>query len=252
MQHSTIYCIANWKTNPTTLAEVKNLAKLYTNFTKDARVTTVVCPPPVFQAMTEFSTITMGAQSVSFEKNATGTWTAMQLHSLGVQYCIVGHSERRSRGETDTMVCSQIKSLLSVGITPIICVGETERDDAGQYLKQVKTQIKNSCQGLTRADFESIIIAYEPVWSIGNAAVRACTTVECEEMSLFIKNEVIEMTGSMPIGKITIIYGGSVDAVNALDFLQNGSVDGLLVGRASLDPEQMSTIHTLCNTLHTH
>ena len=153
----------------------------------------------------------------------------------------LGHSERRAMGEKNEDVNKKIKAALSLGIIPIVCIGEKERDQNHEYLAFVKEQIEVGFKNIPKETLSKIIIAYEPVWAIGKNAAREATPEEFLEMRIFIKKVLSIMFGvknEIP----RIIYGGSADEKNVLDFVKNGEADGFLVGRASLDPKKFSNI----------
>ncbi len=232
--------IANWKTNPKTYSEAVTLAAGYPESSDSIDI--VICPPPVFQMVPLLDTTARGAQDVHSEKNATGGWSAEQLSSIGVTHCIVGHSERRALGETNQSVNEKIRLLLAHSIVPIVCVGELERDDTMEYIQFLINQIHETFSGISRTELESVIVAYEPVWAIGATSTRPCSAQECREIILLIQRELIQITGNLPIGKITTVYGGSVNAENAREYITVGGCDGLLIGRASLDATTMNSL----------
>jgi triosephosphate isomerase len=235
------YIIANWKTNPETYDDALRMASEYMPIKNKKSVELVICPPPIFQTIDLPKNIMRGAQNVYSEKNATGGWSVNQLISLGVAYCIVGHSERRALGDSDQDIQKKIVSLLESNITPIVCVGELERDSEMNYIQILIEQIHGTFSGITRAQLEKIIIAYEPVWAIG-AGATPCDPDQCREIILLIKRELIRLTGNGPVGKITVVYGGSVNATNAQSYIVDGDAEGLLIGRASLDTASMRDI----------
>jgi triosephosphate isomerase len=154
------------------------------------------------------------------------------------RYVIVGHSERRAMGETDDMINKKIKSILQFPLIPILCVGEKKRDDDMQYVKDVKHQLREALHGLTHEQVMRVVIAYEPVWSIGAHAKQVCTPAECREMVQIIRQVLADIVSSTEHAKqVPVLYGGSVDDTNIQVFLEDGLVNGVLVGRASLDPK---------------
>lgn len=186
----------------------------------------------------------LGAQDIApdIKGSMTGEVSAEMLKKLGVKYVIVGHSERRAMGESNELVNKKIKIALKGGITPIVCVGESNRDAQMKYLSFVSHQINESFKNLSSVDFKKIIIAYEPVWAIGKDAEREATPEESQEMAIFIKKVLSDMFGGNNAKNVKILYGGSVNTKNAWQFLRYGGVDGLLVGRSSLNPKEFSEI----------
>ncbi len=155
------------------------------------------------------------------------------LKDIGVTHIIVGHSERRAGGETDEIVAKKTQAVLEIGIHPIVCVGEKERDAHGLYLETLKDQIKNSLANAPKKLINQLIIAYEPIWAIG--AKEAMDPSIVHEMSLFIKKVLSDIYGHDNAINTPILYGGSVNFRNASDIIEKGQVDGLLIGRESVN-----------------
>lgn len=240
--------IANWKMNPLKGAEAE---KMFIAINKTAEslknVETVICPPLVYlqslgQLVTKRSCV-LGAQDAFWEHSGpyTGQVSPDMVFNTKARYVIVGHSERRAMGETDDMVNKKIKSILQFPLIPVVCVGETKRDDDMQYVKDVKHQIRESLHGLTHEQMMRVVIAYEPVWAIGSGAKRSCSPAECREMVQIIRQVLADaLSNTEYVKQIPVIYGGSVDETNMRVFLDDGLVNGVLVGRASLDPKIFS------------
>jgi triosephosphate isomerase len=234
--------IANWKMSPDSTKEAK---KIFSGIKKVAsklrNVQTVVCPPFIY--LTELQKIVsghrcvLGTQDSFWEKKGsfTGEISPTMISNLKSEYVILGHSERRALGETDEVVNKKIKACLKENLKIVLCIGEKERDNHGDYLSGIKEQIENSLAGISKSSLSKIIIAYEPLWAIGKNSQRPATPAESMEMSIFIKRVLADAFGKNNISKINILYGGSVDLKNAEVFLKEGGVNGLLVGRASLD-----------------
>ncbi|HRH30649.1 MAG TPA: triose-phosphate isomerase [Candidatus Paceibacterota bacterium] len=237
--------IGNWKTNPN---DPKTAKKLFTDIAKNLRKfknsEVVVCPPPFFQSLFYGlkGSLILGAQDTGLESvgSFTGTLSPRHLKTLGVKYSIVGHSESRLAGTTDEVVSKKVQSLLSEGVTPVLCVGESVRDNQGEFFKFIKNQLSKSLSLVPENKITKIIVAYEPIWAIGSNAERQATPDEAKEMALFIKKTIRELFKIEKAPKI--LYGGSVDEVNAENFLSAGGVDGLLVGRASLNAKKFLQI----------
>ena len=185
----------------------------------------------------------MSAENPQNTAASTGEISASMLKNIGVKYVIIGHSERRGMGDTDALISSKIKLCLKEKMLPILCVGEGVRDHDMFYYNSVKTQLLEDLKNVSRVDLKKVIIAYEPVWAIGNSAKREATPEECQEMVIFIKKVISDKFGSKSLNDIKIIYGGSVNPKNAADFLTVGGADGLLVGRSSLDPKKFYEIY---------
>ncbi len=181
--------------------------------------------------------IKVGAQNVHFEKSGayTGEISVSMLKELDIDICIVGHSERRECfAETDSTVNMKLKALLSAGITPILCVGESlEIREAGNAMLFVSGQITEDLDGLTPAEVEQIVIAYEPIWAIGTG--RTATPDQAEEMCGFIRGMIEGMYGRETAEGMIIQYGGSMKPSNADELLKKPDINGGLIGGASLE-----------------
>jgi triosephosphate isomerase len=163
------------------------------------------------------------------------------IASWKVNFVLIGHSERRAMGETDAFINQKVLSAIKHGATPILCVGEKVRDEHGFFLRTVEEQLKNALVGVSKSALERLVIAYEPLWAIGKDATREATAEECREMVIFIKKVISDMLGGKPKILPRILYGGSVNELNAYEFIQAGA-DGLLPGRLSLEPKKMQKL----------
>lgn len=211
--------IANWKLNPTTL---KDAQKLAASISAKAKNKAVLCPPTIYLSSVDYPNL--GAQDCFWQAAGafTGQTSSAQLKDLKVKYCIIGHSEKRELGESDEMINAKVKACLTSGIIPVICVGfgtTVEQDDM-EVTDVLKSQLDIDLAGV---DPSAIIVAYEPVWAIGTG--KNATPEHAEKVSIFIKAK---------YSIKTVLYGGSVNAANAKDFLKQPNVGGLLVGGASL------------------
>lgn len=235
--------VGNWKMNPTSLVEAQNIFRKIKRTVASLKSThVVVCPPSVYISKFVSSKtgrakplVGIGAQNVSHEVQGafTGEISASMLKDLGVTHVIVGHSERRAMGETDEMVSKKALAVLEAGIHPIICVGEMERDLQSLYLDTLKNQIKNSLVKIPKRLFNQIIIAYEPVWAIG--AKEAMDPATIEEMAIFVKKVVSDVSDPDNGISMPVLYGGALNFRNAPDIMTRGKVDGLLVGHESVN-----------------
>jgi len=242
--------IGNWKMNPLSIKEGEKLVSLFVkNLPKVKKTDIVFCPSYVLLALARrlSKKINLGAQNgfVGDVGAYTGEISFGMLRSLGVSYVILGHSERRALGETNTDINKKIKGALFSSVTPILCIGESVRDENHEYLNFVKTQLEESLQGITKNNLKEIIIAYEPVWAIGKNATRTATPEEFLEMSIFIKKVLTDKFGKPHVEQVRIIYGGSAHPENVLSFLKIGKAEGFLVGRDSLDVKKFLEIVTL-------
>ena len=233
--------VGNWKMNPITLDEAKKIANKIKRIAATlSSVETVIAPPFPFiipcGGRNKVKHFSLGAQSASIEIDRgpyTGEVSATMLGEVGVKYVIVGHSEQRKSGETDETVSKKVKAVLEAGLSPIVCVGEVVRDEAGDYLNVLKNQIKNSLANIEAKSAGSIVLAYEPVWAIG--AAEPMKNDDIYESSLFVKKVFSDMFGPEAGVKVKVLYGGSVNYRNASDIVRVGKVDGLLVGRESVN-----------------
>lgn len=232
--------VANWKMNPTSEKEAISLAKA------TDKNGVIISAPFVFIPVVKkvLKKAKLGAQDIapSSVGSQTGEVSADMLKGFGVKYVIIGHSERRAMGESNNIVNKKLKMALKSGLTPIVCVGESHRDNQMKYLGFVSAQINESFKNLSSVDFKKIIIAYEPVWAIGKDAEREATPEESHEMAIFIKKVLSDTFGGNNAKNVKILYGGSINKKNSYSFLNYGGVDGLLVGRASLDQKEFNEI----------
>ena len=177
------------------------------------------------------------------EKGAyTGEVSAQMLKSIGVEYVIIGHSERRQYfAETDETVNKKVKSALAVGLKPIICVGETlEQRESGQTEAIVTSQIEKALEGVLAEDLEKIIVAYEPIWAIGTG--KTATKEDANNTIMEIRKKIAEIYGQNEANGVIIQYGGSVKSSNAKELFEMSDIDGGLVGGASLKSEEFAKI----------
>jgi len=240
--------IANWKMNPVSGKEAESLFKtIVKNLPTLKNTEVIICPPLIFlDKLFKIRTtkIKLGAQNSFWgEKGAfTGEISAGMLELLKIKYVILGHSERRALGETNLEISKKIKAILSVGLIPILCVGDKERDENHEYFNFVKVQVEECLNGINKELLSKVIIAYEPVWALSTTENRKnASSSDSHEMNIFIKKILTDKFGvnrELP----RIIYGGSVNEKNILDFIMNGGIDGVLVGGASLDSKKFLEI----------
>ena len=242
--------VANWKMNPETEIEAKEaLNKIKAGLKKEKVNKVVVCPPFVFIDLVKRSIgtekeVALGAQDVFIGQgnSHTGEVSIDMLKELGVKYVIVGHSERRAEGETDEVIAKKLAGIIKNGLKGILCIGEKERNDHGDYYHEIKRQLHSALDGITKKSAKNIIIAYEPVWAIGKPENEALNPEKLHEMSIFIKKTLSDILGHEEAGKVLILYGGSVGKSNAKELVEGGGIDGLLIGRDSLKPENFLEI----------
>ncbi len=234
--------------SPEKKEQADTLLKEYKQFAKEYKkiASFVICPPAVFfeRLGKNNKTVALGGQQSAFFENPaqTGMVSPGMLKSVGVSYAIVGHSEVRARGMTNKEVVDATLLLLDKKITPIVCLGEKVRDKDGFYISEIKEQVESLVKGVGPKSFSKVIIAYEPVWAIGTHAVREATVAECQETVMFIRKIIADLVSDKVAKGFTILYGGSVNEVNAKEYLIEGNTQGLLIGRTSLDAKKMKKL----------
>jgi triosephosphate isomerase len=239
--------IANWKMNPVTLAEAKSIVRSIKAQAKTYQSQVVICPPSIYlndlKGTIVKEKVFLGAQDVYSEAKGafTGEVSPEMLVAIGVSHVILGHSERRAMGETDEVISKKVSAALKAGLSVILCIGEKERDDHGQYLAFLKGQLSASLKGASKKHSAKISIAYEPIWAIGKGH-EAMTPHDVHQMSIFIRKHLIHIYNSVAASDIRIVYGGSVDPSNAAAIVHEGGVDGLLIGRDSLNAKDFTSI----------
>jgi triosephosphate isomerase len=236
--------IGNWKMYIETLEGASEFAKaLKTKMRALPNVEVALAPAyiliPTVAHVLKRSAIGVGAQAVSrYHADAhTGDVSAAMLRAAGASFVIIGHSERRSLGETDDIVRKQMLEVAGLGLGIVLCVGEREQDEGGEYFNFIKTQLTTALAGHSKKTFGNLIIAYEPVWAIGKHAIDAMKPSEVHETVIFIRKVLTELMEKDQALKIPILYGGSVEASNAHSYIKEGGVGGLLVGHASANIE---------------
>ena len=153
-------------------------------------------------------------------------------------------------GETNSDINKKVRLALKYKITPVLCVGERERDHHGLYLSRIKTDLEEALAQVPKNILKNVVIAYEPIWAIGEHAQAPATPAESLEMALFIRKVLADFIHEREARVIRILYGGSVTAENAVEFLKQGGVQGLLVGRESLDAKKFASICMSAETIH--
>ncbi|MFW5999252.1 MAG: triose-phosphate isomerase [Halanaerobiaceae bacterium] len=241
------FIAGNWKMNKTQKEAVELVEWLKERVEGINDVEIGVCPPavdlPAVQEVIADSNIRLGAQNMHPAESGayTGEIAPPMLVEIGVEYVIIGHSERREYyGETDLDVSRKVKAAFKHGLKPIVCVGETlEERKRGETLDKVTLQVKALLTGLTEEQAEQIVIAYEPIWAIGTG--ESASAEEAQEVISSIRKVIAE---DYPVAaeKIRIQYGGSVKPHNIENFIKEKDIDGALVGGASLEAESFSQI----------
>ena len=237
----------NWKMNMLPNEAIKFIDEL-TPLVKDTKNDVIICVPYIdlFYSLlvAQNTNIKIGAQNMHFAENGayTGEVSGKMLKSIGTEYVIIGHSERRQYfAETDETVNKKIKSAFVNNLKPIVCVGETlEQREKGEEKEIVTKQIESDLNGLTEEQLRNTIIAYEPIWAIGTG--KTATSEDANEMAKTIRNKIEELYGKNIAMEIIILYGGSVKASNAKELFSMSDIDGGLVGGASLKSEEFANI----------
>ncbi len=239
----------NWKMNN----DINGTVNLISELKKELNARTVnagviVCPPftnlETANTLIKDSTIKLGAQNMYFEENGafTGEISPSMLKSVGCEYVILGHSERRTIfGETDQIINKKIKTAIKHALKPIFCIGETlEEREKGITFKVIETQVRGGLEGLSEAELSNLIIAYEPVWAIGTGKVA--TPEQAQEVHKFIRDLITKIYNAGFAGNLVIQYGGSVKPDNAKELLYQSDIDGALVGGACLKADSFIKI----------
>jgi triosephosphate isomerase len=241
----TPYIAANWKMNKT-VAEAADFIDALLPRIAATQNDVVICPP--FLALSEVversrgSAVTVAAQNMHQAESGafTGEVSAAMLVEADVSAVILGHSERRQYfGETDEALAEKVPVALAAGLTPILCVGESdEQREAGRTEEVVGGQLRADLAGVEAGKLAEVVIAYEPIWAIGTG--KTATAEQAQEVCAFIRGAIAELGGDGEA--VRILYGGSVKPANAAELLALPDVDGALVGGASLDPNDFAAI----------
>lgn len=240
--------VANWKAYVETREEAKKLFALAKRLIASVRRVRIVLAPSAphlgLLAPGNRSKVMFAAQDMSdtTASAATGEVTGGMLHNLGVEYVILGHSERRARGENDALIAEKVRRALVNSLVPILCVGEHGRDEDAQYLGVLKQQLTAVFTVLAPKERLEVVVAYEPVWAINKHAGDAPSPQDIGEMVLYIRKVLSDFLPGKASTKAVVLYGGSVEAGNIRGIAGGSGVDGFLVGHASADPVQFSAL----------
>ena len=244
----------NWKMNKTGAEGKAFVQEFIPKVAGIDSVEIVVCP--AFTALDAVvraaagTNVKVGAQNVHWAESGafTGEISAAMLKETGVEYVIIGHSERRQYfGETDETVNKRLKAALNAGLIPMVCIGELlEEREGGKTEEVIDTQVRGGFAGISAEAMEKIIVAYEPVWAIGTG--KTATPEMAEETHAYVRSVLADMFGSETAGKVRIQYGGSMKGSNAAELVAQEDIDGGLVGGASLEPDAFAElIKNACN-----
>jgi triosephosphate isomerase len=237
----------NWKMNMLP-NEAIDYIQSFAPMVENAEAEVILCVPytDLFYALlnTQGTNIKIGAQNMHFEETGayTGEVSGKMLKVVGVEYVIIGHSERRQMfNETDETVNKKIKTAFENELKPIVCVGETlEEREAGKTVEKITTQTRLALEGLNASQVKNTIIAYEPIWAIGTG--KTATSEDANNSIKEIRAEIKKIYGEEIANEVIIQYGGSVKSSNAKELFNTSDIDGGLVGGASLKPEEFSKI----------
>ncbi|MDO5556798.1 MAG: triose-phosphate isomerase [Clostridia bacterium] len=238
----------NWKMNMLPDEAMQFIQGLTNIAEKHSEIEIILCVPytDLFYALmaAQNTKIKIGAQNMHWEEKGafTGEISGKMLEPIGVEYVIIGHSERRAYfAETDETVNKKVKSALKYNLKPIICVGETlEQRLKGETDSIIRRQVKNAFEQIEEEDLKQIIIAYEPIWAIGTG--KTATAQEADDTISIIRQEIQQLYSKEAAKNIIIQYGGSVNSKNAKELFEKQNIDGALIGGASLNLEEFIRI----------
>ncbi|UOQ75806.1 triose-phosphate isomerase [Hymenobacter sp. 5516J-16] len=242
----------NWKMN-TTLQDGQALISEIVNMVQDevtgSQVEVVVCPPFPFlsvigKQLPAGGRFHLGAQNCHQKESGafTGEVSAQMLQSVGAEYVILGHSERRQYfREDDELLSQKLKAALTAGLKPIFCVGESlETREAEETFKFIEKQLQDGLFHLSNEEFDQVVVAYEPIWAIGTG--KTATSAQAQEVHAFIREQIARAYDAQAADNTTILYGGSANAQNARELFSQPDVDGGLIGGASLKSRDFTEI----------
>lgn len=240
--------VANWKMNPQRLVEAKRLFNSIKRRVRSSKnVEVVICPPFIYLATSkkqQATEIKLGGQNCFWKQKGafTGEISPKMLKNLGCEYVIIGHSERRRNfNETDKIINQKIKAATAIKLKPILCIGESlEEKKRGRTQAVLKSQIIKSLDKIGKKEIKNIIIAYEPVWAIGTGI--PCNIETAFSENLLIRKIISQLYTQSTAKNLRILYGGSVDSKNAIGFVKEARMNGLLIGGASLKAKEFIKI----------
>ena len=243
---------ANWKMNKTPTETRTFGAELKRILPRGRWCDIVLCMPAIcipsgVKALKD-TRVGIGAENMYYETFGayTGEISAPMLIDAGVKYVIIGHSERRAMGETDTDINLKLKAALEADLTPILCIGESlAQREAGVTFEHIAMQLKLDFAGIVPEQLRRVIIAYEPIWAIGTGLTA--TPEQAQEVCEFIRTTVRKLSSAKTARATSILYGGSMNEKNAETLLAQPDIDGGLIGGASLDPEKFVKIINAAN-----
>lgn len=239
--------VGNWKLYINTPADAKKLfSALDRGLPKKMQVAVALCPQVSLATLLKSGyrgkRIALGTQDVSFEDSGahTGSVSPKSLTSAGLEYVIVGHAERRAEGDTDDVVSKKAAASIGAKLHPIICVGEPVRDSEGGHFSYLAQNVITSLSRIDSKDATRFSIAYDPLWAIGGTEAPSSRLVA--EAVMYIRKTIVDIWGRERAQKVRIIYGGSVTRESARQYAIEDTIQGLLVGRASVTPSDFIEI----------
>lgn len=241
--------IANWKMNPATMKEAQRMVgELKRGVARmKNKPEIVVCPPFVYLdlcAKLQAASFKLGSQDCFWqEKGAfTGEISCSMLKNLEVKYVLVGHSEREMiMQESQEIVNKKLKTILKNNLTPVLCLGETkEQREKDETFSALEKEFLADIAGVAKKDLAKIVIAYEPIWAVGSG--KACSPDDTLTAILYLRKIIASLAGKKTANMVKMLYGGSVNAQNASEYLKNDAINGLLVGERSLDIKEFLKI----------
>jgi len=238
--------VGNWKSYVNSLKEAKQLLHaLEKSMPREARAGAVLCPPfPLLDTLARNyrgTCFSFGAQDAFYESGAhTGEVSMALVKDAKAKYVILGHAERRARGDTDMIVAKKTGAALDARLTPIVCVGELARDKEGHYLAELEQSVLASLEYVGPQSFKKIVIAYEPVWAIGAPLPPSARVIR--ETVIFIRKALAQRFDRADVLKARILYGGAVNGDSVAGLISESCADGFLLGRASVDAEAFAGI----------
>ena len=246
--HNQPFIAGNWKMHMT-VAEAVDFVREFRQYEKDLINAQLVIIPP-FTALDTVnkelkgSSVRLGAQNVYWEEKGafTGEISPVMLKDIGCSYVVIGHSERRQYfNESNDSVNRKIRAALSSGLTPILCIGESQEErEQNKTISKIESQIAESLVDLKEDEVRKVIIAYEPIWAIGTGLTA--TPDQAEEVHRYIRDKLSQTYGNQLASYAIILYGGSVKPANTFSLLREKDINGALVGGASLNPKSFSEI----------
>ena len=239
----------NWKMNNDLPQAMALVDDIISHLDKSTNTNVIICPPSVLisqihEHLGDFPKLRLGSQNCSEHSSGayTGEISAQMIASVGCNYVIIGHSERRTYfNESDKQISEKLKRALESNLSPIFCIGEKlEERNSEKHFEVVKQQLHNVLSGIPHQQLENLILAYEPVWAIGTGVTA--TAAQAQEMHAFIRKTISELFNSEFANKLSILYGGSCNAQNAKELFTCADVDGGLIGGSSLKGEDFCKI----------